>query len=131
MHPGFVAFASGGLLYITSAAMSSLQVSGEIRGLAWLGVAAVAFCHAALGFLAIGDRAEASRSPQTLFICGAASILMTTLVFAAAITAVSLFPLALSPNAALVLVALSVLASAVALILTAGRAWRGPNRQGE
>jgi hypothetical protein len=128
MHPGVLAFASGGLLYVASAAVSSIQGSGDIKGLAWLGVAAVALCHAALGFFAIGDQREASGSAQMLFLRVATSIVMTSLAFAAAIVAVSLFPLALAPNVALSLVALSVLASIVALTLTAGRAWRGPNR---
>ena len=50
---------------------------------------------------------------------------LSYLVLAAAVIAVSLFPLPLGPNTALTLVVLSVLASALALTLTAGLSKRG------
>jgi hypothetical protein len=124
MHPGFLALVSGGLLYIAIAAVGAMQASGDVSGLAWLGVAAVALCHAVQGYLVIGDHAE-SRSGGAILFRAVASALTTALVLAAALTAVSFFPLRLAPSSAFVLVVLSVLASAVALTLTAGRSWRG------
>jgi hypothetical protein len=124
MHPGVLALVSGGLLYIASAAVGSLQASSEISGSAWLGVAAVALCHAAQGYFVIGDQGAVSQSIRNIFFRAGVSALSTALVLAAAITAVSVFPLPLGPNLALILVVLSVLASAVALTLTAGRSKR-------
>lgn len=125
MHPGFLAFASGGLLYVASAAMGSVQASGVVRGLAWLAVAAVVLCHAGLGFFAIGDRrAEAVPSTGIFVVRAAASLLMTVVALTAAFLAVVLFPISMAPNMALSLVALSALASAVALTLAAGRVLR-------
>ena len=123
MHPGLLAFASGGFLYIASAAVGSLHGPSEIQGLAWLGVAAVALCHAGLGFFAIGDLRPAAPLPSTGILVGraVASLLMTALALAIATAAVSLFPLSMTPGVALTLVAVSVLASAVALTLTVGR----------
>jgi hypothetical protein len=128
MHPGFLALVSGGLLYIASAAVSSMQAFGEAKVLAWLGVGAVVLCHAALGFLVIGDQGAVSRSARMLLLRAAASGLMTALVLAAAVLVVSLFPLPLAPDMALILMVLSVLASIMVLTVTAGRTWRGPNR---
>ena len=125
MHPGVLALVSGGLLYIASAAVGSLHASSDIGGLAWLGVAAVAFCHAAQGYFVIGDQSAEARSIRTIFFRAGASALLTALVLAAAVIAVSLFPLPLGPNTALTLVVLSVLASALALTLTAGLSKRG------
>lgn len=127
MHPGLLAFASGGFLYIASAAVGSLPGASEIKGLAWLGVVAVALCHAGLGFFAIGDLRP--DLPSTGMVVGqvVASLLMTALALVAAIAAASLFPLSIRPDVALTLVAVSVLASAVSLTLTVGRSRRaGP-----
>ncbi|MFM9846598.1 MAG: hypothetical protein ACKVP3_05500 [Hyphomicrobiaceae bacterium] len=128
MHPGLLAFASGGLLYIASAAVSAMQATGGAKASAWLAVAAVAFCHAALGCLVIGQRSDVTGSDRSPFLRVVASILMTALALATAMGVVVLFPLPVSPDMALILVTLSVVASAVALTLTAGRAWRRPDR---
>jgi hypothetical protein len=125
MRPGFLALVSGGLLYIASAAVGAIQASGHAGGLAWLGVAAVALCHAVQGYLVIGDQSGGSQTIRTIALRAGVSGVMTALALAAAITAVSFFPLPLAPSSAFVLVVLSVLASAVALTLTAGRSWRG------
>lgn len=126
MHPGLLAFASGGFLYIASAAMGSLHGASEIKGLAWLGVAAVALCHAGLGFFAISDLRPAEPLPSTSIVVGrvVASLLMTALALVAATAAASLFPLPITADVALTLVAVSVLASAVTLTLTVGRSRR-------
>jgi hypothetical protein len=125
MHPGLLAFASGGLLYVASAAVSSIQLSGQIKGLAWLGVAVVALCHAGLGFFAIRNHSPAPWSNRVFALRLLASVLVTALALTAAVVAAWLFPLSLAPSIALMLVALSVLASAVALTVIAGRVWRG------
>ncbi len=124
MHPGLLALVSGGLLYIASAAVGAMQASGTVSALAWLGVAAVALCHAAQGYLVIGGQSAVSQSFGTIVFRVGASVLTTALILAAAIIAVSLFPLPLDPNVAWGLVALSVLASVLALRLAAGRSWR-------
>jgi hypothetical protein len=128
MHPGFLALISGGLIYIASAAVGAMQASGEVSALAWLGIAAVAVCHAAQGFFVIGDRAAVSQSIRTIFLRAGASALMTELVLAAAVIAVSFFPLPLARTTALSLVVVSVLASALVLTVTAGRSWRSLGR---
>lgn len=128
MHPGFLALVSGGLLYIASAAVSSMQAFGEAKTLAWLGVGSVVLCHAVLGFLVIGDHGAVSRSARMLVLRVAASGLMTALALSVAVLAVSLFPLPLAPDMAMILMALCVFASVTVLTVTAGRAWRGPNR---
>jgi hypothetical protein len=125
MHPGLLAFASGGLLYVASAAVNSIQMSGQIKGLAWLGVAAVALCHAGLGFLVIRNHSQASWSNRMFALRILVSVLLTALALAAAVVAASLFPLPMAPSMALLLVALSVLASAIALTVIAGRVRRG------
>ena len=128
MHPGLLAFASGGLLYIASAAVSAMQITGGAKASAWLAVAAVALCHVALGFLVIGPRSDATGSDRSPFVRVAVSFLMTTLALAAAMGVVVVFPLPVSSDMALILVTLSVVASAAALTLTAGRAWCRPDR---
>ena len=128
MHPGFLALISGGLIYIASAAVGAMQASGEVGILAWLGVAAVALCHAAQGFFVIGDRSAVSHSIRTTFFRAGASALMTALVLAVAMTAVSFFPLPFARTTALSLVVVSVLASALVLTMTAGRSWRSFGR---
>jgi hypothetical protein len=125
MHPGLLAFASGGLLYVASAAVSSIQMSGQIKGLAWLGVAAVALCHAGLGFFAARKQSQAPWSNRVFALQFLVSFLVTALALTAAVAAASLFPLSMAPSIALILVVLSVLASAVALTVVAGRVWRG------
>lgn len=128
MHPGLLAFASGGLLYIASAAVNAIQTSGAIKGSAWLGVAVVALCHAGLGFFAINDHSEAPPSAGGFALRVAVSALLTALALAAAVVVHALFPLPMAPDIALILVALTVVASAVALALTVRRAWRAPDR---
>lgn len=128
MHPGFSALVSGGLLYVASAAVMSMQASGDVGALAWLGVGAVVLCHAAQGFFAIGDQGDASRSTRVLGLRVAAGALVTALVLATALLAVSLFPLPMAPETARILIVLSVLASALALTVTVGRTRRAPNR---
>ena len=124
MHPGLLAFASGGLLYVASAAVNSIQMSGHIKGVAWLGVAAVALCHAGLGFLVIRNHSQAPWSNRVFALRILVSVLLTALALAAAVVAASLFPLPMAPSMALFLIALSVLASAVALTVIAGRVRR-------
>ena len=128
MHPSFLALISGGLIYIASAAVGAMQASGEVGVLAWLGVAAVALCHAAQGFFVIGDRSAVSQSIRTTLFRAGASALMTVLVLAVAITAVAFFPLPFARTTALSLVVVSVLASALVLTVTAGRSWRSLGR---
>lgn len=128
MHPGLLAMVSGGLLYIASAAVSSMRASGDVGGLAWLSVGAVVLCHAVQGFFVIGGQEAVSRSGHMLALRAAAGVLMSVLVLAAALFAASLFPLRLAPDMAFILMVLSVLASATALTVTVSRVWRRTNR---
>lgn len=119
-----MAFASGGFLYVASAAVGSLPGASEIKGVAWLGVAAVALCHAGIGFFVIGDLRPTPPPTGMPISRVVASLLMTALVLVAATVAASLIPLSIKPPVALTLVAMSVLASAVTLTLTVCRSRR-------
>lgn len=135
MNLAVLAFLSGGLLFLTSTAVVALQLNGITSKLWWIALAAVALCHAGMGFLAMrGDEAFARGQRGTGAFCLAASLAITAAASVAAALAAIWFPIALSPGVAFVLIAASISVGGVVLAAALGdprRGFvRGPNSHG-
>jgi cobalamin synthase len=112
-----VAFGSGAAVYVACVAVFSLHAAGA-SSTWWLTVAVVAVCHAASGFLAMtGNRAAAAATGTGYATEAFISLGITGIVLVAALLLVYRFPIDLTPGAAKLVLAASIVTAASVLAL--------------